>query len=133
MHKVINSICIGCGHLAQETITTICCPDSKYVTIQEYLKKERSFIRKFAETFKDKLRLEAENKELKEKVEEQDEEYSQLEKEHMGLVDELEELQATIQRVKDSLMSDEELLKYKTDIEIGAIKQRNKTLKELKE
>jgi len=58
MSKIINSICIGCGHLAQDITTTICCPDNKYVTIQEYLKDQRKRDANHVRLFK-------ENKELR--------------------------------------------------------------------
>ena len=51
-HKIKNSICIGCGHLEQETTTQVCCPDNKYVTIQEFLNNYHEQNRKWAESFK---------------------------------------------------------------------------------
>lgn len=37
MHKITNSICSGCGHLADDTTTAVCCEINNYITIQEFI------------------------------------------------------------------------------------------------
>ena len=62
-HKIPNSICIGCGHLADEVSTKVCCPDNKYVTIKEFVDSHHKMAEKWANLFKENTLLKSKLKE----------------------------------------------------------------------